>query len=154
MRLNVYSITVDNRDNCQDQDDQEFITFVYARDYSTGKFYLDQDQSFVQDIKASNIISEHVVSEIDLALGLSLDVVLDLFHLYEVEPFKSVYERVQQYGGAEEGGWYYHTLEYQGEHLDDEEEEDSGMNRYGEGLEVRLEIVQGMHENLARRYYS
>jgi len=63
---------------------------------------------------------------------------------------KSVYQRVQHYGGAEEGGWWYHTLELTDYNPDSIEE---GRNQYGEGYEIRDEFYEGEFENLEKQYY-
>jgi hypothetical protein len=63
---------------------------------------------------------------------------------------RNVYSREQHYGGAEEGGWYYHTQE-----LTDYKPEDVGIgtNPYGEGFIIEHELYRGQNENLRTQYY-
>ena len=63
---------------------------------------------------------------------------------------QNVYNRVQHYGGAEEGGWYYHTQE-----LTDYKPEDVeiGTSNYGEGYIIEHELYRGKCENIESQYY-
>lgn len=71
----------------------------------------------------------------------------------ESEYLKTIYNRVQHYGGSEEGGWYYHTLEATSHNVNDFSEEELGTDRYGEGLDVYTEFYVGQHENLETQTY-
>lgn len=71
----------------------------------------------------------------------------------ESKYLKTIYNRVQHYGGAEEGGWYYHTLEATSHNVNDFSEEELGTDRYGEGLDVYTEFYLRQHENLEKQYY-
>jgi len=68
----------------------------------------------------------------------------------ESEYLKTIYQRVQHYGGSEEGGWYYHTSEATNFKADEVELE---VDRYGEGYTQDNEFYFGEHENLERQYY-
>lgn len=71
----------------------------------------------------------------------------------ESKYLKTIYNRVQHYGGSEEGGWYYHTLEVTSHNVNDLSEEELGTDRYGEGLDVYKEFYIGQHENLKTQTY-
>lgn len=67
----------------------------------------------------------------------------------ESEYVKSIYYRCQNYGGSEEGGWYYHTL-----HLSELSEGDElGTDRYGEGYVEYSEFYLGQNEKTGTQHY-
>ena len=66
------------------------------------------------------------------------------------EYLKTIYLRIQHYGGGEEGGWYYHTLT--ATNLKEDEVE-IGTDRYGEGYVIYEELYFGQHENTKRQTY-
>jgi hypothetical protein len=68
----------------------------------------------------------------------------------ESEYLQTIYQRVQHYGGSEEGGWYYHTSEATNFKADEVELE---VDRYGEGYTQDHEFYFGEHENLERQHY-
>jgi hypothetical protein len=61
---------------------------------------------------------------------------------------KSIYQRVQHYGGSEEGGWYYHT-----KHLVSGNDCEIGTDRYGEGYVEEHEFYAGQHEDTDKKFY-
>jgi len=63
---------------------------------------------------------------------------------------KSIYQRVKCYGGAEEGGWYYHK-----QFLVDEDSNDYeiGTDRYGQGFIEEFEFYRGQNEMISDQYY-
>ena len=63
---------------------------------------------------------------------------------------KSIYQRVQNYGGSEEGGWYYHN-QYLVE--GDSSEYEIGTDRYGEGYVEEREFYRGQYEKTLQEYY-
>ena len=63
---------------------------------------------------------------------------------------KSIYQRVQNYGGSEEGGWYYHN-QYLVE--GDATEYEIGTDTYGEGYVEEYEFYRGQHENMETQHY-
>ena len=67
----------------------------------------------------------------------------------EIKLTRAIYERVQRYGGAEEGGWYYHTL-HPTEGCEDESIE---LNGYGEGFVEEWELIKGEFENTNKPIY-
>jgi len=67
----------------------------------------------------------------------------------EIKLTRAIYERVQRYGGAEEGGWYYHTL-HPTEGCEDESLE---LNGYGEGFVEKWELIKGEFENTNKPIY-
>jgi hypothetical protein len=67
----------------------------------------------------------------------------------EIKLTRAIYERVQRYGGAEEGGWYYHTL-HPTEGCEDESIE---LNGYGEGFVEKWELIKGEFENTNKPIY-
>ena len=85
-----------------------------------------------------------------------------LFLDHEIPLTRAIYERVQVYGGPEEGGWYYHKLlpsnldlerfkvldQFTAEELMDR------LDEYGEGFLEYYELVEGEFTNDKRQYYS
>ena len=69
----------------------------------------------------------------------------------EVPFIKSVYNRSQKYGGSEEGGWYYHTMQLREDLKPDDVTSD--LDSYGEGLLVEKEFFLGQHEKMNREFY-
>jgi len=83
-----------------------------------------------------------------------VDVIKKIFSIEgESKYLKTIYNRVQHYGGSEEGGWFYHTLEATSHNVNDFTEEDLETDRYGEGLDVYQEFYFGQHEKLEREHY-
>lgn len=68
----------------------------------------------------------------------------------ESKYLQTIYSKVQHYGGSEEGGWYYHTLEAT-TYTENDVEVDT--DRYGEGYVKYNEFYFGEHENLERQHY-
>ena len=68
----------------------------------------------------------------------------------ESKYLQTIYSKVQNYGGGEEGGWYYHTLEAT-TYTENDVEVDT--DRYGEGYVKYNEFYFAEHENLERQYY-
>lgn len=67
-----------------------------------------------------------------------------------VKPYETVYEMIQHYGGAEEGGWFYHTkVATDIDHTSVE----LGLDNHGEGLIMETEVIQGMLENTEKQIY-
>lgn len=69
----------------------------------------------------------------------------------ESKYLQTIYSRVQHYGGSEEGGWYYHTLEAT-TYTEDDVEVDT--DRYGEGYVKYNEFYFGEYENTERQFYQ
>lgn len=67
---------------------------------------------------------------------------------------KTIYNRVQQYGGAEEGGWYYHNMyltNYSLKTFPKNYELDT--DSYGEGYVMYEEYYKGENENTEKQFY-
>lgn len=80
--------------------------------------------------------------------------IIDNEYMQAVKPLVGRYEVVQQYGGPEEGGWYYHTRKW----LDSERTSlrpqlHDDRDRYGEGEIEELEPVPGYHEMMTKQIY-
>jgi hypothetical protein len=161
-KLTVYSLVLDNRKNCTDYTDPEYKTVLYAMDCDQN-LYSNWGREDLDLFEELDIISASVVAEFDFSTwvlfdGLNKATIADLsetilsnsFGLSKVEGHRSVYERVQHYGGAEEGGWYYHNLVLTGLSPEDVE---LGTNRYGEGYELRIEPIRGMFEDTTKPHY-
>jgi hypothetical protein len=88
---------------------------------------------------------------LDLDYGFdNAEQVIDLLYLeYTIPLTRAIYERVQVYGGAEEGGWYYYTL-HPTEGCEDESLE---LNGYGEGFVERYELVTDEFKKTNREIY-
>lgn len=83
-----------------------------------------------------------------------VEVIKKVFNIEgESKYLKTIYYIAQHYGGAEEGGWYYHTKRATSYNLDDLSEEELGTNKYGQGLEVYEELYFGQYEDLETQTY-
>jgi len=77
--------------------------------------------------------------------------------LSEITPVCSVYDRIQHYGGAEEGGWYYHTEEairtipYS---TFAKISEETPFDAYGEGENPKVNLAYGIDAYSEQSYYS
>lgn len=74
------------------------------------------------------------------------------FGLQPCEILNTVYKREQMYGGAEEGGWYYHILYTdfaETVNMETVNETDS----YGNGFVTRKEFFFGQNTDTERQYY-
>jgi hypothetical protein len=84
-----------------------------------------------------------------------LPTVRRLFDINEKSDYlKTVYQRVQSYGGSEEGGWYYHNLYLTDMNPSDLTEDDLELSRYGEGFVIEKEFYLGQKEKTGREYYQ
>ena len=90
--------------------------------------------------------ADYEVIDIDYGYG-DIKEVLWLDHTIQLT--RAVYERVQRYGGPEEGGWYYHTL-HPTEGCEDESLE---LNGYGEGFVEMYELVTDEFKKTDREIY-
>jgi hypothetical protein len=74
----------------------------------------------------------------------------------EIPPIYTSYSNDQHYGGAEEGGWYYHTKQAIEEVTEAQylEIENEGLDSYGEGISASEGFIFGEDEKLGREYYS
>jgi len=73
---------------------------------------------------------------------------------YVDKKVETIYSREQQYGGSEEGGWYYHNLfltNYTKKTFPKNYELDT--DSYGEGYLLYNEYYRGEHENTAKQFY-
>tara|TARA_R110002012_G_scaffold287591_1_gene480024 strand:+ start:129 stop:620 length:492 start_codon:yes stop_codon:yes gene_type:complete len=80
-----------------------------------------------------------------------------LFLDHEFPLTKAIYERVQIYGGAEEGGWYYHKLlpsNLDLQHTKSSEEFIGKLDKYGEGFLEYYELVEGEFTDDRKQRYS
>jgi hypothetical protein len=103
------------------------------------QFFKDKDCVYVKTITDRWLTEE----EFELIKGI--------FDLEEHPMKAAVYERTQHYGGPEEGGWYYHTLERVGDIGCRPLEE---LDSYGEGFVEEWEVYENEHDQLSRPYYS
>jgi hypothetical protein len=144
--ISIRTIILDNSANCMDFTDPENITLVVATDYSTDKVYTNYPKEFLMDFEHEDIISNESIATVDDEL--EIEQVLSLFNLTEMEPFKVVYSRTQHYGGAEEGGWYYHKQLPTGldaDHPNVIKELERGLDQYDSGYVLFIEPVVGLH---------
>lgn len=114
------------------------------------KIGINKYPSYAKNHKFSTIEIEHLA----MVMESELDTIKRVFKIEGRGAYiKTIYNRVQHYGGSEEGGWYYHTLEATSHNVNDFTEEELGTDRYGEGLEVYEEFYYGQHENLETQTY-
>jgi hypothetical protein len=122
-----------------------------------------QDQFFISDpekfIPAAALDAELKKPARRVELIGSTDVdnsdeVIKALWMEKNEPFYTVYKRVQEYGGAEEGGWYYHTKEAKRTITEAESIafEDTRDN-HGEGEMLEVELIFGQHQDMERQHY-
>ena len=91
------------------------------------------------------------IEQLAMVMESELDTIKRVFNIEGRGGFlKTIYVRVQHYGGSEEGGWYYHTMRAT---TNTSEDVETGTNRYGEGYCEEVEFYYGQHENLERQYY-
>ena len=132
------------------------------------QYYTDDPELF----KGENDIQVSLVSESDVWTTKAFDIII-AFDMKKIDPVITIYNREQHYGGAEEGGWYYHTDKAGGvmamktyvannfdasilgknETKDHELSDEYNLNSYGEGKVYRTGFYYGEHENLNQPYY-
>jgi hypothetical protein len=81
---------------------------------------------------------------------------VDLLGWAKVEPVFTKYNRVQHYGGAEEGGWYYHNMYPVHEVSKEEFLQFSStvlLDEYGEGFVYECGILYGEDQKTSKEYY-
>lgn len=81
--------------------------------------------------------------------------VIEAFDMQEVEPVVSVYERHRQYGGAEEGGWWYDTDQFIDEIsiLQYRDFDNVSSKEYSGDVWVSLDFYAGARENTNTQHY-
>lgn len=91
------------------------------------------------------------IEHLAMVMESELETIKNVFQVEgESKYLKTIYLRVQHYGGSEEGGWYYHTMRAT---TNTSEDVETGTDRYGEGYCEEVEFYYGQHENLEREYY-
>ena len=115
--------------------------------HSWNKFYVDpEDQGFFADQGKDEF-------EYDKPLQLDTSgVVLDAFKegSVEIKPLVTVYDQMQNYGGPQEGGWYWHSKRATAYSPADvglrvgSKEHDLDSHR--EGYYIKFELVRGSEE--------
>lgn len=160
----VYNYIFEGRNDGSEPIFYEAITVIktISEDEDT-KFYCGWEREDLDGFAEQKLVKRNVVCEtyFDEGEEAEFKAFLELFHLGKpsnsdednLEPkehYKTVYERIQRYGGAEEGGWYYHN--YIATDLSEDEVE-LGIVKYGEGYTLEDELFKGEHENKARQHY-
>jgi hypothetical protein len=98
-------------------------------------------------LKCPTIEIEHLA----MVMESELETIKNVFQVEgESKYLKTIYLRVQHYGGSEEGGWYYHTMQAT---TNTSEDVETGTDRYGEGYCKEKEFYFGEHENLETQHY-
>jgi hypothetical protein len=91
------------------------------------------------------------IEQLAMVMESELDTIKQVFNIEGRGGFlKTIYVRVQHYGGSEEGGWYYHTTKATKNTADEVE---IGTDRYGEGYIELAEYYFGQHEDLETKHY-
>lgn len=126
-----------------------FETYTEIRDgYKKGKENPNNMDDFHRNIRLE-IETLSVFSEKDLKT------IKRVFNLrYVDKKVETIYSREQQYGGSEEGGWYYHNLyltDYTKKSFPKNYELDT--DSYGEGFVMYHEYYRGENENTAKQFY-
>lgn len=112
-----------------------------------GNFYVDpEDQGFFADQGKDEF-------EYDKPLQLDTSgVVLDAFKQgsVEIKPLVTVYDQEQNYGGAEEGGWYWHSKRATNYSPADVGlkvgSKEYDLDSYRQGYYIKFELVRGSEE--------
>lgn len=120
------------------------------------QYFIEDTEGFFEDVVARATKKGNIGGDVEVVGSKSVynsDKVIVAFDMIPYKPLVTVYERIQHYGGAEEGGWYYHT-KHARQVLAEGEKFETGLDRYGEGYEIEEEFIYGQHENTARQYYS
>lgn len=133
-----------------EEDGQREVTHgIEVQDKDSHKFYIENSSYFElygDKVKITKTRIDHI----------GVPGVIQAFMMDEVEPVATIYNRVQCYGGPEEGGWYYHIQEaVDTVELDKIEEVENGgvLDCYGEGVLVEKGFYFGQHENTTRPIY-
>lgn len=132
----------------RNKEDYSITTAIFA--IVDDKYYSQNDRKELDAFSINNPDKEILSFNLDCVSEIES---IDFFkHLYlsEIEPLETVYYREQHYGGAEEGGWYYHTLRattYK------KHEVEIGLNKFGEGYLVYKEFIYGQNEDTTRQVY-
>ena len=119
-------------------------------------YYLTDDEDVIKNYESDPTNKELEVIEImwKQVSKDELEFLIKLFSLdVKVNYHRTIYERVQHYGGAEEGGWWYHNTyltDFKEENLEDD---DLNLNSRGEGYKVYEEIYRGQFEKTDKEYY-
>jgi len=111
-------------------------------------FFFDEYHKGINAGEPIELIKTHITTIDELSEKENLCRLLEVNK--EKKYQKSVYQRCQYYGGAEEGGWYYHNMILTDYSPDSVE---TGTDRYGEGYIVQSEFYAGEHENLRKPHY-
>lgn len=123
--------------------------------------YETNDSSIFDYYEELIMDKEEVKIEIETLVAFGEEDLQTLKRLFGIETTNkyknSVYQRVQQYGGAEEGGWYYHNLYLSDMDYDSmtekEREEIIDTDRYGNGYVHYEEFYRGENEKKEKEYY-
>ena len=115
---------------------------LVLRDNTTA--YSNEPKEFFTEAGADYEVLDH-----DYGFDNADQVIETLYLEHKIALSRAIYDRVQRYGGAEEGGWYYHTL-HPTEGCEDESLE---LNGYGEGFVERYELVTDEFKKTNREIY-
>jgi hypothetical protein len=125
------------------KDGETFVTII-LRDERNRVAHSGETQRWFED---GDTYETH---DFDWSASYGQNVIDALFLHNEIRLKRAIYDRVQRYGGSEEGGWYYHNLTPT-EGCDDEE---LGLNGYGEGFVERYELFDGEFTDDQKRHYE
>lgn len=116
--------------------------------------YLTDDKDFFDDYYESKKFHPNTKMNISVEIEFDDSDLETVKRLYEVDKeakkIESLYIREQHFGGHEEGGWYYHTLQLSGYTTDEVE---IGTDQHGEGYVLWKEFYEGENESLNKQYY-
>ena len=137
---------------------EECRAYVICELYSLD--YIIDDKNFFQRFEDRSRVDRSIEMKSSVEIEFDESDFETIKRLYETNEkgrkSRGVYYREQHYGGAEEGGWYYHTLELQ-YYLEDEEETpklvEEGTDAYGEGYVIWADFYIRENENLEKKFY-
>ncbi len=148
--ITLYKVTVTNYEGHTDG-----ITVVL--DHKTGRTYAS-DPTYMEQIRKGELAKDDELKVIEVFTTynkhLASTIIRDRW-LERIPTMVGTYERVQRYGGPEEGGWYYYNSidmghkTYVGKMTCPEDE----IDRYGEGYEYSFDVVPGQRENTRDEHY-
>lgn len=136
--------------NAWDEKVSYTIDEVYSDDV-----YLTDEKDFFDDYQESKEFQPKTKMNISVEIEFDESDLETVKRLYEVDKegkkIESLYIREQNFGGHEEGGWYYHTMRLIDYLTLDEVE--IGTDQHGEGYVLCKEFYEGENENLNKQYY-
>ena len=133
------------------QDDSIQSMFVL---FENGRYFCSENQDEIQDFANAWERYRGLVST--RYLKGDICELAKILELKEIKPSRSIYSVSREYGGSEEGGWYYNSYSHI-EVISEDEEFENENPSWRNGYEGKVEITElyiGQNETKSRPYYS